>query len=76
MPLGFIASTLSTATFKDANARRCHVTGKPAHVLCTSRMRVGRPVFTDASREMTATSGTWVQDLQGITRPPRGRPRV
>ena len=41
----------------------------------TPRSRAGFPVFTDAVA-MTATSGTWVQDLPGITRPPRGRTRV
>ena len=49
---------------------------KPAHVLCTPRSRAGLPVFTDAKLAAAAMSGTWVQDLPGISRPPRGRPRV
>jgi hypothetical protein len=49
---------------------------KPAHVLWTPRSRAGLPVVTDAAFAMPASSGTWVQDLPGITRPPRGRPRV
>ncbi len=49
---------------------------KCAHVLWTPRSRAGLPVFTDAGFEMTAMSGTWVKDLPGNTRPPRGRPRV
>ncbi len=49
---------------------------KPAHVLCAPRSSTGLPVFTDADFAMTAMSGAWVQDLPGITRPPRGRPRV
>ncbi|HEX4431840.1 MAG TPA: hypothetical protein VHZ96_21405 [Frankiaceae bacterium] len=52
------------------------MTVKNAHVLWTPRTRAGLPVFTDASFEMTASSGTWVHDLPGITRPPRARPRV
>ncbi len=49
---------------------------KPNHVLCAPRSRAGLPVFTDAALAMTAMSGTWVQDLPGTIRPPRGRPRV
>jgi hypothetical protein len=51
------------------------MTMKSAHVLWTPRTRVGLPVFTDAKFAMNA-SGTWVQDLPGITRPPRGRRRI
>lgn len=51
------------------------MTVKTAHVLWTPRTRVGLPVFTDAL-QMTASSGSWVQDLPEIIRPPRWRPRV
>ena len=49
---------------------------KTAHVLWTPRSRAGLPVFADAKFSAAAMSGTWVQDLPGINRPPRGRPRV
>ena len=49
---------------------------KTAHVLWTPRSRAGLPVFVDAAFAKPAMSGSWVSDLQGITRPPRGRPRV
>ncbi len=46
------------------------------HVHWTPRSRAGLPVFTAASFAMAAMSGTWVKDLPGNARPPRGRPRV
>ena len=49
---------------------------KTAHVLWTPRSRAGLPVFVEAAFAKTAMSGSWVQDLPGINRPPRGRPRV